>query len=151
MWLLSACAVHYNLDFGLCIRYLDGKYTTKKHDVEGINGAMKGLVSDTDLDHIHIILDGECPAKFNWEEPAENKEVFIHRGNNPSVNKNVEIFQKTMNDEERKSHVLSFPRWMVKAYPLGRCTPHTIIPVKVNNITGVKNIILCCDGTTKVN
>ena len=22
VWLLAACAVHYNLDFGLCVRYL---------------------------------------------------------------------------------------------------------------------------------
>ena len=29
VWLLAACAVHYNLDFGLCIRYLDGEYTAK--------------------------------------------------------------------------------------------------------------------------
>ena len=130
---------------------MDGEYTVKGRDAEGIIGDVKYVVSDTYLNHLRRILDSGCPAKFNWEEPAENKEVFIHRGNNPSVNKNVEIFQKTMNDEERKSHVLSFPRWMVKAYPLGRCTPHTIIPVKVNNITGVKNIILCCDGTTKVN
>ena len=91
---------------------------------------MKGFVSDTDLDHMRRILDSGCPAKFNWEEPAENKEFFIHRGNNPSVNKNVEIVQKTMNDKERKSRVLPFSCWMARASPLGRCTPQMIIPGK---------------------
>ena len=152
VWLLAACAVHYNLDFGLCIRYLDGEYTAKWRDVESILGAVKGLVSHTDLDHMRRILDSGCPANFNWEESTENKEVFISRGNNPSVDKNVEIVKKTMNDEERKSHVLPFPRWVARASPLGRCTPQTIIPGKVNNVTGVKKKSrLCWDGTTKVN
>ena len=118
VWLLAACAVHYTLDFGLCIRYLDGEYTAKWRDVEGIIWAVKGLVSHTDLNHMRRILDSGCPANCNWEEPAENKELFIHRGNNPSVDKNAEIVQKTMTDKERKSHVLTFPRWMVRASPL---------------------------------
>ena len=70
---MAACTVHYNLDFRLCIRYLDGEYIVKWYGVEGICGAVKGLVSDTELNHMRIILDSGCPAKFNWEEPAENK------------------------------------------------------------------------------
>ena len=143
MWLLAACAVHYNLDFELCIRYLDREYTAKWRDVEGTIETVKGLVSDTDLDHMRRTLDRGCPAKFNWEEPLENKEVFIRRGNNPSVHKNVKIVQKTMNDKERKSHVLQFPCWIKRASPLGRCTPQTIIPSKVNNATGIKKSLDC--------
>ena len=57
-----------------------------------------------------------------------------------------------MNDGERKSRVLPFPRWVTRVSPLGRCSPQTIIPGKVNNVTGVKNKSrLCWDGTTKVN
>ena len=117
---------------------MDEKYTAKWHDVEDIIGAVKGLVFDTDLDHMHIVLYSGCPTNFNWEEPAKNKEVFIRRGSNPSVNKSGEMVQKTMNDKERKSHVLPFPCCMTRASPLGRCTPETIIPGKVNNVNGVK-------------
>ena len=51
-------------------------------------------MSDTDLEHMQRILDSGCPAEFNWEEPAQNKEVFICRDNNLSVNKNAEIVKK---------------------------------------------------------
>ena len=57
VWLLAACAVHYNLDLGLCVRYLGGEYTTKWRDIETIFGAVEGLVSDTDLEHMHILVD----------------------------------------------------------------------------------------------
>ena len=57
IWLLVVCAVHYDLDFGLCARYLGGEYTAKWRDVESILSAVKGLVSDTDLDHMHRILN----------------------------------------------------------------------------------------------
>ena len=110
MWLLAAYATQDNLDCGLCIRYLDGEYTSTLRDVEGIIGGMKGLVSDTDLNHMHIILDSGCPSEFNWEESAKNKEVSICRGSNPSVNNNLGIVHKTMNDRERKNHVLPFLR-----------------------------------------
>ena len=78
---------------------------------------MRGLDSEVDLDPMRRILDHGCPAEFNWEEPAENKEVFIRRGNNPSVKKNMDVVHKTMNDKERKSHVIPFPRWVVRASP----------------------------------
>ena len=28
-WLLAACVIHYDLDFGLCTRYVGGKHTAK--------------------------------------------------------------------------------------------------------------------------
>jgi hypothetical protein len=89
-WLLAACAVRYDLDFGLCARYLGGEYTAKWRDVEATRGAVRGLVSEVDLDHMRCILGHGCPAKFNWEESAKNKEAFIRRGNNPSVKKKHE-------------------------------------------------------------
>ena len=63
----------------------------KRRDIKGIMGAVKGLVSDTDIGHIHHIPTLGCPAEFNWEEPAEKKEIFICRGKNPSLDKNMEI------------------------------------------------------------
>jgi hypothetical protein len=78
----------------LCVRYWGGEYTAKWRDIESIIGSRTGLVSSTDLNHIHRIIDSGCPAEFNWEEPVKNKEVFICRGNNPSVGKNVEIVKR---------------------------------------------------------
>ena len=41
VWLLAALAVHYNLNYGLCIRYLGGEYIAKWRDFESIIGAVK--------------------------------------------------------------------------------------------------------------
>jgi hypothetical protein len=64
----------------------------------------------------------------------------------------MKVVRKTMNDKERKSHVIPFSRWVVRASPNARHTSQTIIPGKVNPITEEKKKArLCWDGTTKVN
>ena len=100
VWLLGACAVHYNLDFGLVVRYVRGEYLATWRDTESILGAVSGLVSDVDIVHMRRILTLGCPAELNWEEPAENKEIFLERGNNPSVDKNKPVVTSTLNKEE---------------------------------------------------
>ena len=102
---------------GLCARYLRGEHTAKWRDVEAIRGAVRWLALEVDLDHMRRILDHRCPAEFNWEEPAENKEAFIRRGNTPSAKKNMDVVRKTMNNKERKSHVIPFPWWAAQASP----------------------------------
>ena len=109
VWLMAACAVHYQLDVGLVVRYLNGEYLAKWRDIEAIVGAVRGLVSATDLKHIIRILKFGCPAKFNWEESAANKEAFILRGNNPTAKANKEMVQKTLNKEERNNHIIPLP------------------------------------------
>ena len=121
VWLLTALAVYYNLDFGLVVRYLAGEYMTKWRDIDVIVGAVEGLVSDIDLQHICRILTSGCPAEFNWEELAENKETFIRRGNNPSMNRNIKIVTKILNREERNNHVVPFARWVARG------TRHSVI------------------------
>ena len=116
-WLLAACAVHYDLDFCLCARYLGGEYTVKWRDVKAILRTVRGLVSEVDLNPMRRILNHGYPAEFNLKEPAKNKEAFVRRGNNPSVKKKIEVVHKTMNDGERKSHVIPFPCWVVWASP----------------------------------
>ena len=68
VWLLAVYAVHYNLDFGFCVRYLGGEYTAKRGDIESIDRAMKILVSSTILERMHRILDNGCPAEFIAED-----------------------------------------------------------------------------------
>ena len=145
-WLLAACVIHYDLDFGLCAsaRYLGGEYTAKWRDVEAILGAVRGLVLEVDLGHMRRILDHGCPVEFNWEEPAENKEAFIYRGNNPSVKKNMDVVRKAMNNKKRKSHVTPFPLWVVRASPNTRHTSQAIIPGNVNPFTQEKRKARLC-------
>ena len=67
---MAACAVHYNMDFGLVMHYLGGEYDTKWRDVDGILDEVGDSISQEDQNHIHRILIRVCPTKFNWEESA---------------------------------------------------------------------------------
>ena len=58
-------------------RYVLGEYLAKWRDTEAIIAAVHGLSSGEDVAHMRQILDVGCPAKFNWEELATNKEAFI--------------------------------------------------------------------------
>jgi hypothetical protein len=53
---------------------------------------------------MHRVLDTGYPLEFNWEEPEKNIEVFICRGNNPSVDNHLETTKKTVKYDERKSY-----------------------------------------------
>ena len=109
-------------------------------------GAVKDLVSESDPGHINRILILGCPAEFNWEEPAENKEFFNCRGNNPSVDKNIKIVEKTLNKEERNNHVVPFPRFLAETSLVARCAPQTIIPGKANKEDPKKARRIVCAG-----
>jgi hypothetical protein len=52
-----------------------------------------------------ILLDG-CPAELTFKEPLSNKMEMILRGNSKNFNENPEIVKKTMNKEDRYSHVV---------------------------------------------
>ena len=139
--LLAACAVHYNLDFGLVMRYLGGEYTAKWRDVDAILSAVEDIITPEDYGHIKRILTVGCPANFNWEETDKNKEIFLKRGNNPSIQMNIDLVNKAMNKEERNSHVIPFPRYLVKASTNAHTVPQTVVT------RGKPRI--CWDGTTK--
>ena len=85
VWLMAACAVHYDLDFGLVLRYLAGEYTGEWRDVEQIMRDVSPYVSESDRLHIRRILETGCPFEFNWEQTTENKEIFLRRGNSPRL------------------------------------------------------------------
>ena len=143
VWLMMACAVYYDLDFGLVLRFLSGEYTASWRDVDAIMAAIDERVSPSDRDHIWRILTKGCPANLVWEEEAENKETFLRRGNNPSIKAHWKAVKKTLNKEERNHHIMPFERWMCRASPFGRHTPNTVI-VKVG-----EKMRLIWDGTTK--
>ena len=126
----TACAIHYGNDLGLVARYLDmetGEITGAWRNVQGILGAAAGLVTTAILSAMERILTRGCPAYFNWEEPAENKEAFLMRGNNPSIDQHPELVGKTINKEERNGHILAFEDFIVWFSAFARTTPQHII------------------------
>ena len=67
---------------------------------------MKDHVSTDDFNHMkRILLDGS-PSKLTFDEPLANKSLMIQQGNSKSFNNNPELVLRTMNKEDRYSHVL---------------------------------------------
>ena len=142
--LLAACAVHYNLDFGLVTRYLGGEYMALHRDPSAIINRVRGLISDDDLNHIHRVLTIGCPAHFNYEESAANKEAFLRRAYHASLASSKEVVDKTLNKEERNSHIIPFPWYLVRASPVAHHVPQVLLQRE-----GKKDCLVW-DGSTKL-
>jgi hypothetical protein len=60
---------------------------------------------------LRVLKDG-CPATYNTEGTHREFCEMLDYGNHPSVTKNIAKVMKTMNKEDRKDHVLTFPAWL---------------------------------------
>ena len=140
---LTTCAIHYGCDLGLVACYLDEEYAEAWHQPYKILDAARPFVSPTILISTERIITRECPSCFHWEEPAWNKEAFLRRDNNPSVNQHMDVDIKTLNKEEISFHVMVFIKCVVVFPVLANVVPHQML-VKPN-----KKPRLIWDGKTK--
>jgi hypothetical protein len=90
-----------------------------------------------------ILLDG-CPAQLDFEEPLSNKIEMIECGNSKSINANTNLVLKTMNKEDRYSHLILLDKIMCRFFPYCRHTTQTMV-IKMG-----KSDRLCWDGSTTI-
>jgi hypothetical protein len=90
-----------------------------------------------------ILLDG-CPAQLDFEEPLSNKIEMIERGNSKSFNDNTNLVLKTMNKEDRYSHLILLDAIMCCFSPYCCHTTQTMV------IKAGKSDCLCWDGSTTI-
>ncbi len=90
-----------------------------------------------------ILLDG-CPAQLHFEEPLSNKIEMIDQDNSKSFNANTTLVLKTMNKEDRYSHLIPLDEIMCRFSPYCRHTTQTMV------IKAEKNGRLCWDGSTTI-
>ncbi len=90
-----------------------------------------------------ILLDG-CPAQLNFEEPLSNKIKMIECGNSKCFNNNTALVLKTMNKEDRYSHLIPLDEIMCRFSPYCRHTTQTTV------IKAGKSDRLCWDGSTTI-
>ncbi len=68
----SAAMVHFDLDPGKFVRWMDGKYTGYHRDVQRTLAAVRPYITAKDYNHIEqILLDG-CPAELMFTEPLDD-------------------------------------------------------------------------------
>ncbi len=111
--LATACAIHYGLNTGMVIRYLNGKYTSKSRNADVILAAVSSYIVREDCKHIKQIIDQGCPSYLDFEERYKNKHQVLWEGNQQAFLQYSEVTAKVMNKEERNSHVLPVRHWVV--------------------------------------
>ncbi len=123
----SAAMIHFGIDPGKFVCFLGGEYTRYTRNVHQTLSAVKDYISPEDLAYMkRILLDG-CPAELTFKEPLSNKMEMILRGNSKSFNENPEIVKKTMNKEDRYSHVAPLDILICLLSPYLRHTMQTMV------------------------
>ena len=138
----NAAMVHFGLDPGRFVRWLAGEYTGQYRDARSTLAAVRNLISVEDYQHMERILLHGCPAELKFDEPLDNKLEMIRRGNSKSFNENADLVLKTMNKEDRYSHLVPLDETMCRFSPHCRHTTQTMV------IKKGKNDRLCWDGST---
>ncbi len=138
----SAAMIHFGLDPGKFVHFLSGEYTGQYCNVCRTLDAIQDHITSDDYGHIkRILLDG-CLAQLTFEEPSSNKLEFISHGNSKSFVENPQLVQRTMNKEDRYSHLVPMDPLLCKLSPYLRHTTQSII------IKDSKNDCIVWDGST---
>jgi hypothetical protein len=104
--LATAAMIHYFLHPGMLIRYVKGKYVGENRDVSQVLNDVLPFIDEGDANHIKQILTQGCPLQINFKETSDMKATIIEKGNQATFKTYPEIVTKTMNKEDRHSHVL---------------------------------------------
>ncbi len=138
----SVAMIQFGLDPGKFVRFLLGKYTGQHQDVCGTLDAIRDHITSDNYGHIKRILHNGCPAQLTFEEPSSNKLEFISCGNSKSFVENPQLVQKTMNKEDRYSHLAMMDQFCCKLSPYQCHTTQSIV------IKDDKNNRIVWDGST---
>ncbi len=113
----TACAIHYSLHPGMVIRYLKGKYIGENRNVPQILRNVLSHVDESDAAHIKRILTQGCPSRLSFKETSEMKAYIFKKGNQAMFKMYPDIVTKTMNKEDRRSHLLPVKLWVLHLSP----------------------------------
>ena len=114
----NAAMAHFSLDPGRFVQWMGGEYTGQLQDAYSTLAAVIGHVSIDDYEQMKRILLNKCPAQLDFEEPLSNKIEMIDQDNSKSFNANSTLVLKTMNKEDRYSHLIPLDKNHVSFLPL---------------------------------
>jgi hypothetical protein len=141
--LATAGMIHYDLHPGMLICYLKGEYTSENRDIARIIARLSPCISKDDAIHVERILTQGCPSKLQVSKPSAIKEKIIALGNQQTFHMYPELVTKTINKEERNSHLIALKLWILHCSPFCRSTAQEI-QIKLG-----KNPRIIWDGSTK--
>jgi len=90
----SAAMVHFGLNPGKFVQWMDDEYTGYHRDVKKTLVAIRPHVTVEDYNNIERILLEGCPAELMFTEPLSNKLEMSRRGNSKSFDAHPELVKK---------------------------------------------------------
>ncbi|KAL7525487.1 hypothetical protein ACHAXR_003426, partial [Thalassiosira sp. AJA248-18] len=123
----SAAMLRHGNDPGRFVAMMGGEYTGENRDVEATLERIEPHVREDDFNHIKRILTEGCPACFDLEETTASKLETLQRGNNKHFLQHPEIVKKTINKEDRYSHLIPLAPWLAYCSPYLRTTPQIMV------------------------
>ena len=125
--MIAVAMIHYGLNPGMLARYWGGEYTGAYRDIGMLQEKlMPHVPADNTRQMIRIITSG-CPADFVLDESAASKSLMIKRGNQKKFVMNDEKVKETVNKEDRFSHLIPLPHWILDCSPYCRHNSQGII------------------------
>lgn len=123
----TALFLFYGGDPGKVIRAMNHEYVLANLDREAVLSNIKDIASPEDYAQITRILYDGCPAQFNFDEPNKDRLTWFDRGNQPSYTQNPKIATKTLNKEDKKSHLVPIYQEVALFSPYCRHTPQGMV------------------------
>ena len=120
--LATAGMIYYSLHPGMLIRFIKGEYIGENRNVPQVLNDVSPYINAVDAEHIKRILSMGCPSIIDFEESSEMKATIIEKGNQATFKMYPDIVKKTMNKEDRNSHLLPVKLWVLHFLP---CCCHT--------------------------
>ena len=125
--LRMALLLHYNMDLAAVQRFIGQEHVGAHRDPDVILPRVKHLIPPDMYIHLKRILQFGCPAMFNAHGEREQFLAYRDYGNHPSVSRELEAFRKTMNKEDKREHVLTFPAFLLDFIPDLWLTPQGMV------------------------
>eukprot|EP00956_Cyclotella_meneghiniana_P044908 scaffold342465_cov169-Cyclotella_meneghiniana.AAC.1 len=139
----SACLLYYGGDVSSLVRFCGGEYTAAHRDCEGLIEEIKDHVDKKDIEDIRRIMTDGCPAELQKTFTKANKMELLRRGNGEAFESHQIEVTKTVNKEDRNSHIIPVDMSICRfsAY----CQP---VPQTAN--TKKPELRICWDGSRKM-
>ncbi len=95
----------------MLIRFVKGEYVGENRNVPQVLNNVSPYIDAVDAEHIKRILSMGCPSIIDFEESSEMKATIIEKGNQATFKMYPGFVKKTMNKEDRNSHLLPVKLW----------------------------------------
>ena len=99
------------------IRYVKGEYVGESRNIPQIINEVSPYIEREVVKHIERILTKGVPSYMNFEEASDMKSFIIEKGNLATFKMYPEAVAKTMNKEDKNSHLISIKRWVLHFSP----------------------------------